>query len=247
MRTLNASEAAIKLHSMRMADLARKIAQEAAERKREDVRRERERRLRERQDARPTPERLAKGDLTNKTDRIIDPNSPVRDIQYQQKDHLESVRKYLTPEGVAAIARFVVNAEYAHRTRAITANYEGMSGGGYGPRHGGVPDSFRKGKSVYDWMINNMPVEFAAFANTCVVSFAPVLNGRPLSPREIVGIFFSEIGAKDYRNGSWITLWGTFSWTIMHLEKELEASLKGERYKSAPIERMIAMERDYAR
>lgn len=199
----------------------------------------------EARDDRPTPERMSKGDLTNKSGRKgPNPANPdeAPDIDHQTKDPLENVYKHLTDRESAALARLITNMEYARRVKSITANYEGTSGGGYGPRHGGLPDAVREAATVADWMLDKMHPEFQRLANALAYGVQRDLDGRPLTKHEIMAIFFPDMGDKGRKDGGWIALCKSLSWRTIEREWELDDAIKGETKSGTNRVRQIARE-----
>jgi hypothetical protein len=197
-------------------------------------------------DDRPTPERLAKGDLTNKSGRKGgNPANPdeAPDIDHQLKDPLDNVYKHLTDRESAALARLITNMEYARTARSVTANYEGSTGGsGYGPRHGGLPDSVRQAATVADWMLDKMHPEFQRLAKALAYGVQRDLDGRPLSKHEIMSLFFPDMGDKGRKDGGWIALCRSLSWRTIEREWELDDAIKGETKGGANRVSQIARE-----
>jgi len=235
--TLQASQLAIRIaekhNSKRKADLAR-----VAKAIEDDFRRqEREQRVL------PTPQRLAKGDVTNKSDRDGSRAVVAPDIVHQVKDPLDTVRKYLTEDEVAVIGRFIVNIEHANRTKAITANYEGSSGGGYGPRHGGLPDKSREAASIATWQLQKMHPKWQHLAKLLFYGVQRAKDGNPLTPREIMALFFPAMGDKSRKDGGFIVLYGSLAWRLQELEKELHESMRGETQGGRNLVRQAVREK----
>jgi hypothetical protein len=234
--TLQASPKAVriadKLNQKRKADLER-IARAIEE----DFRRqEREQRVS------PTPERMRRGDITNKSDRDGARAAVAPDIVHQVKDPLDTVRKYLTEDEIAVIGRFIVNIDHASRTKAITANYEGSSGGGYGPRHGGLPDKSREAASIANWTMQRMHPKWQHLAKLLFYGVQRAKDGAPLTPREIMALFFPAMGDKSRKDGGFIVLYGSLAWRLQELEKELHDAIRGETRRGANHVRQIVRE-----
>lgn len=191
----------------------------------------------------PTRERHAKGDITNKSDRTGSSAQVAPDIEYQVKDPLDTVRKYLTSDEIASLGRFIINVEHANRTRSITANYEGANGGGYGPRHGGLPDASREAATVAGWMVGRMHPKFRHLAELLFYGVQRLKGGSPLTPREIMALFYPGMGDKSRKDGGFIVLCGSLSWRIQELERELAAAEKGETRKGLNHVKQIVRER----
>jgi len=228
--TIPATESAKKAmrdEKERWADeIARFAADEKARQKRERVP--------------PTPQRLAKGDITNKSERagIVAP-----EVQFQAKDPLENVYKHLSDRESAALARLITNMEYARKMKAVTANYEGSSGGAYGPRHGGLPDIAREAATVADWMLDKMHPEFQKLAKALAYGVQRDLDGRPLTKHEIMALFFPDMGDKARKDGGWIALCKSLSWRTIEREWELDDATKGETRQGLNHVRQIVRER----
>jgi len=228
--TIPASDAAkrsLRDEKERWADeIARFAAEEKARQRRERVP--------------PTPQRLAKGDITNKSERagIVAP-----EVQFQAKDRLDNVRKHLDEDEIAVIARYVVNWEHAQKTKAITANYEGAGGGAYGPRHGGLPDKSREAASIADWMRGRMHAGFQNIAEFVVYATRRDRDGNPLTSRDFMGTTFPSMGDKARRDGSYIMAVKSLAWRLQELERELHASLRGETRQGLNHVRQIVRER----
>lgn len=194
-------------------------------------------------DHQPTIERLSKGDLTNKSDRTGNKAAIAPDIAHQVRDNLDNVWKHLTDRESAAIARLITNMEYARRVKSITANYEGTNGGGYGPRHGGLPDDVREAATVADWMLDKMHPEFQKLAKALAYGVQRDLDGRPLTKHEIMSLFFPEMGDKGRKDGGWIALCRSLSWRTIEREWELDDATKGETSQGANHVKQIIRER----
>lgn len=189
----------------------------------------------------PTPQRLAKGDITNKSERagIVAP-----EVQFQAKDHLDNVRKHLTEDEIAALARLIINMEYKRRTKSVTANYEGAGGGAYGPRHGGLPDKVRAAATIADWMLKDMHPEFQRVAEALAYGIQRAADSKPLSRQEIMALFFPDMGDKGRRDGGWIVLCRALCWRVLERERQLHAESKGETRQGLNHVRQIARERE---
>jgi hypothetical protein len=199
----------------------------------------------EARDDRPTPERMGKGDLTNKSGRKgSNPANPdeAPDIDHQTRDPLENVYKHLTDRESAALARLITNMEYARKVRSITANYEGTNGGGFGPRHGGLPDDVREAATVADWMLDKMHPQFQKLAKALAYGVQRDLDGRPLTKHEIMSLFFPDMGDKGRKDGGWIALCRSLSWRTIEREWELDDAINGETKGGANRVRQIARE-----
>jgi len=224
----DAAKKAIRDEKERWADeIARFAAEEKARQKRERVP--------------PTRQRLEKGDITNKSERtgIVAP-----EVQFQTKDPLDTVRKYLTEDEIAVVGRFIVNVEHANRTKAITANYEGASGGAYGPRHGGLPDKSREAASIANWFTGKMHPEWQHLSQLLFYGVQRSRDGNPLTPREIMALFFPAMGDKSRKDGGFIVLYRSLAWRLQELEKELHEAIRGETRQGLNHVRQIARERE---
>ena len=203
------------------------ILHQKRQRKFEQIAREIEadRRRMEREAGLPTRHRLAKGDITNKSERT---GSVAPAIVHQVRDPLDNVRKHLTDDEIASLARFVVNYEHAQRTRAVTANYDGVGGGSFGPRHGGVPDRSREAATIADWMLRQLHEEFRSVAAFIVDATQRDRDGNPLTARDFMGAKFPAMGDKGRRDGGYIALCRSLAWRLQELERDLRNSIRGE-------------------
>lgn len=175
----------------------------------------------------PTPQRLAKGDLTSVSGRMLAEDDPRRDIRHQVSDPLETSKKHLTDEETRVLAQFLANAEYAFRTKQITTNYDGVGGGTYGPRDGGVPDTCRDAVTIYQQIKKDIPAEFAVVAELVARGLRGIIDGDRMTVREVVRMFTPQMHDKARLDGGWNILLKTLCWTLKHEEEKRRA--KSER------------------
>ena len=234
---INASPLARLAHEKRERERIARIAEELA-RIREDKRRAAGKM---KPDNAPTPQRLAKGDLMLAP--TYNANGFEEGRQYQAQQPVDAAKKYVEEAELWALERFARNAEFARRFRSITSSYEGMTGGAYGPRHGGLPDSYREMASIHEWTMEKLHSNWRDFAKKLYWAILREKEGNPLTPREIVAHFFPSMADKGRKDGGFIAMVRAFSWRLQELEQELQNSIKGETRGGETLVRIVDRER----
>jgi hypothetical protein len=175
----------------------------------------------------PTPQRHAK--MTNgvtKTVVIPGADKVPAVSTHREKPPMEKFENHFTADELAVYHLFTRQAERVTQANLArtTSNYEGVSGGGQGPRSGSVPDRLRNDYQMFQWVWTHLEYRHKVVAWRMVLAERFDTTGQMMTPEDL-GKLCSNFSDKATRKGIALGLIKGTLWSLEDLYRRYRAMI----------------------